>query len=1287
MPARLAEPTDDRELTPEEFTRLISQPVEEDRELSPREFTALIEPHFPRESGTLEAIGSSAMEGLATVPELGGIASRKLSKAMGLPEESPFFDEWAGGLRGAAQLLDPVENRGQGGLSEDVARGVGSLIGSAPSLALGPVAKTIQFGAQQGVPMYFDVKEATGDEKAATKALLFGSLAGQLEHLGAEKVLGGIVEKLSKKGVQEAVEGIVMTAALKGVAKGAIGEVVPEVSQQALEDIVYESLTDEDRNILEDMRRSVGPAAILGGGVVALDLAIQRAHARRTGRAKPQQPTDTPEALLAPEEAPEGPAGEAESLLPTEAPAEATLAPQPESGASLVEREGEAGVGAMAVEEAAPSSAQAAPPPLEEADVTPEQLEADLPPEAEPAGEPSKATGIKNRTVAKELERMGLEAPEGSARVPWEQRHAEAKETLKKDPEAGAKLVEELADSPRNPSDKEYAVLTFEANRRIVEREAAQDAFNENPTPANEARIERAQERYEALADVLKKTGEESGRALAIRKMMIARDYSLAAMERGMREAKGGEPLTTEERAKLKEMHADIAKKTAALEKHLEETELKRAELAAENAMLKLKAEAKRAPARAARKKAVDEAKAEAEEIWKRLDAKSRRAHVGLPVDMVADLAKLAGVYIKIGKRSFEAWASDVVSRLGDAVRPHLRAIWDTAVREDRKRRSSVVAERVKKGEKLTDQSKFINDIAKEFVAEGITDRATLVGKVHDVLREIDPEITLRETSEAFSGHGRFRELTKDEAKRKLADLRAETRALLKLEDIEAKRTPPKTGAERRPQTIEEKRLYKQAKRRAEELGIPLKDPAESLASRIKARKTRLANAIEDIEARIERGDFSPKKKPEPLPEDEESLRLKAEKIAAERRLAVEKEKKRKENLTTVQKAYEIYKGVMDLPRNVKSAFDLSAIRRQGGFWTLASPRASGKLFRPMLESVRSQAGYDKAMAAIAAHPRFNLATASGVEFTGLDEGGPIEEGIKSRWSDKFPGVNASNRAYTAFLSAQRMMAFDALVEAMPHNPGKAELEAIADFVNITTGRASGRGKGVAKAIEGTKFMWAPSFAVSRFQVVGRPLTAMVDKRLTFAAKRQIAKSYAKYGMGLSVYYGMIGGLLYAAGKAIGKEVSIGTDPRDSEFGKIRIGNTRIDPLSGFAQAGVLISRMISGEKKSKGKLRKLDGKGRGDASRYDVLERFLANKASPVPGAVISYLKGVTPDYKPATPRNLAIQVAPFPLTFVDAYEAMKDLGIPTGVAVSILGAAGDSIQVYEEETKKGRK
>jgi hypothetical protein len=80
-------------------------------------------------------------------------------------------------------------------------------------------------------------------------------------------------------------------------------------------------------------------------------------------------------------------------------------------------------------------------------------------------------------------------------------------------------------------------------------------------------------------------------------------------------------------------------------------------------------------------------------------------------------------------------------------------------------------------------------------------------------------------------------------------------------------------------------------------------------------------------------------------------------------------------------------------------------------------------------------------------------------------------------------------------------------------------------------------------------------------------------------------------------------------------------DPRSSDFGKIKIGNTRIDPLGGFSQVIVFLSRVLDGKTKTgSGVIAPNRGENipYGVDNTYQLIAKFVRSKLAPAVGTPI---------------------------------------------------------------------
>jgi len=84
-------------------------------------------------------------------------------------------------------------------------------------------------------------------------------------------------------------------------------------------------------------------------------------------------------------------------------------------------------------------------------------------------------------------------------------------------------------------------------------------------------------------------------------------------------------------------------------------------------------------------------------------------------------------------------------------------------------------------------------------------------------------------------------------------------------------------------------------------------------------------------------------------------------------------------------------------------------------------------------------------------------------------------------------------------------------------------------------------------------------------------------------------------------------------------------DPRNADFAKMRIGDTRIDVLGGFQQPVRLVAQLVSGKviSSTTGDVLTLGPQGPGQLSRRDIAQRFLEGKLAPSPSLINDLFKG----------------------------------------------------------------
>lgn len=560
-----------------------------------------------------------------------------------------------------------------------------------------------------------------------------------------------------------------------------------------------------------------------------------------------------------------------------------------------------------------------------------------------------------------------------------------------------------------------------------------------------------------------------------------------------------------------------------------------------------------------------------------------------------------------------------------------------------------------------------LGKMAKNRVKSGVVTVEGIIDHIYTELKKAGIDLSKRDIRDAISGYGVTAHMSKEAVAKQLRELKRQMRLISALEDAKAGKQPLKSGLQREPASDAVRSLEKQV--RGEMIRSGLRQTKEyTPEQQLRTFKTRTENRIKELEGRIERGDFSKKERRELIP-DKEALDLQYQLDKAKRAYH---EARMKDNLARrnwLQKAGGAAMEAINLSRAIKTSFDLSAVLRQGGFIALGHPLRAAKSIPAMFKALTKK-GEFAVNQEILNRPNYRLYEQSKLY---LAEHGQklsqMEEAYMSRWAEKVPGVAASQRAYTTFLNKLRADSFDAMIEGLAKDgrkPTPEEAKAVANYINVATGRGNLGAKENALVGLNTVF-FAPRYVASRFQLLaGQPLY-----RGSAATRKMVAKEYGRFLAGI--------GTVYALGIAAGGSVE--TDPRSADFGKIRFGNTRLDPLAGLAQVTVLVARLATGETKTtSGKVVPIRGDNvpYGGSNSADVIGRFMRSKLSPVVGTSIDVLAGKDVVGQKVMPETMPERLL-MPLAFNDIYTAMKEEGVPAGSAFGILAIFGMGLQNYD--------
>lgn len=498
----------------------------------------------------------------------------------------------------------------------------------------------------------------------------------------------------------------------------------------------------------------------------------------------------------------------------------------------------------------------------------------------------------------------------------------------------------------------------------------------------------------------------------------------------------------------------------------------------------------------------------------------------------------------------------------------------------------------------------------------------------------------------------------------------------------------------------------------------------------VQAYKKILEKRIGEYKERIAAGDFAPKKRSEKTyPPEIEKLQFELSELKKEIDKGREADKWAK--MSNWRKSASWGMRIGHAVRSIWAGFDDSFFGRQGGAYVAMHPIQSLASLTPSFQAVR-KIGYFRAQQQLEGRDNYALAKRAGLGLTSID--GPLteqEEPFIGELSQHIPGVAMSERMYVAGLNRMRMDFFDSCIATLKWWGGpvtEAEAAVIANFVNISTGRGSLTGKWKTAATGLASVFFSPRYVASRFQLLlSEPFKAATGTGGHTARTRLlVASEYARMAASLGVFYALVSlaRLLWPDDDKKHRP-RVESDLRSSDFGKVRLGNTRIDPLFGMSQTIVLIGKTLTGTtKKQSGKLSPLRAQVIPFVTRkrkmeltqdtmLKVADRFVRSKLAPVwsltgnlifdetvigerysdkrlgfdfSGVVEGVSKGDLNRTTNALQNNLLWETFT-PLSGRDVLDVLRDQGVPRGTALWMLSLFGLGLQTYERHSGSGTK
>jgi hypothetical protein len=497
--------------------------------------------------------------------------------------------------------------------------------------------------------------------------------------------------------------------------------------------------------------------------------------------------------------------------------------------------------------------------------------------------------------------------------------------------------------------------------------------------------------------------------------------------------------------------------------------------------------------------------------------------------------------------------------------------------------------------------------------------------------------------------------------------------------------------------TAQAKQQYKEL----QDLANPKKTPDEIA---LQSLKTRMATEEVKLREKLAAGDFTQTKR-KPIVLDEAAARAKARLELVRNEYKEGLARDRRARMSKLEKARGNAADLYDASRTAMATGEFSFIGRQGLFLSVTHPVRLAKQALAALKAFASEENARTIEGKIESHPWFEEATRTD-KLRWSKDTGPLsrqEEFAIGRWLQHLPGlgnipgvkdfsfvrnskflrefnfIGNINRAGRVFLNKQRWDAYVAMRTGWSRFGAATEQERkqYSKLANIATGHGSLGQWAESSMVGAGRVFWSPRYAISRFQL----LTMQGLWGGSWRSRAIVAEEYARFIAGMAAYYTILGWLF-----GDDEEKALELNPKSSDFGKVRVGDTRMDVFAGLAQVATMVDRVFTGETKTAdGEFVSLRGEDRPANGRgvWDVLWKFAGSKLHPSISTPINLLAGEDLFGNPVTAAGEAEKLGT-PMTYRDIYEALRDHGYTKGGAMGLLAFLGAGLQSYRREQKE---
>lgn len=493
---------------------------------------------------------------------------------------------------------------------------------------------------------------------------------------------------------------------------------------------------------------------------------------------------------------------------------------------------------------------------------------------------------------------------------------------------------------------------------------------------------------------------------------------------------------------------------------------------------------------------------------------------------------------------------------------------------------------------------------------------------------------------------------------------------------------------------------------------------------RLDIAKRNAEKKIADFERRIKDRDLSVKRRTQ-VEADKELNKLKIKQLELKDEFIKLQYENELKNRTRRQKVIDGLFEAWGLTRALRATGEMSFILLQGGVYTVSHPVSAAKAFTTAMSHFGSETRADNWLRKLKTTEQYMIMKESKLalvepdaklsvreeQFLGgwvnhiWDFGGyPLKlagEKAYENWKKANP-IKAIERAGVGYMNTLRVERF-LQGEIMLQEQGKSILnnkedyKNMADVINTFTGRAT----------------------LGAFESVSKPLSAIFFSPRNWASTIKTATPYGLYHFGkmtsktesgkiavsvaqkmavrdFMTFVGATGAIVSLAAVALAddddEKTGVEFDPTSSDFMKIKIGNTRVDPWGGKIQQVILLSRLMTQS------MKKADGKsyvlGYGSTSSSgELLAKMATNKLAPSASILNKLLfadkKKVKGEYVLSVPfegeYNAAEQVAAnlYPIYWDSIKETYAEQPEVLASFLSALAFMGMGVNTYEQKQK----